>query len=134
MLLRWGDHSKELSAGYRKTTNNRMELLGAITGLGSLTRPCRVVLVSDSEYLRKGMTQWMASWKRNGWKNASKQPVKNADLWKRLDQLASYHQVQWKWVRGHVGHPENERCDLLARTAAQSAATLTDDGFEQASR
>lgn len=130
VVLVWGKHRKELSEGFRRTTNNRMELLAAIKGLQALKRPCRVCLVSDSNYLRQGMTQWLAGWKRNGWRAAQKKPVKNADLWKKLDDLSQLHRVQWNWVRGHSGHSENERCDELARSAAENEPDQVDEGYE----
>jgi ribonuclease HI len=114
VLLRYGDSEKELYGGELHTTNNRMELMAAISALESLKRPCTVVLTTDSEYVRNGITSWMDNWKKRGWKTASRKPVKNADLWKRLDQAARVHRVQWQWVRGHSGHAENERADLLA--------------------
>ena len=116
-ILRNGSHEKELSGYAAATTNNRMELTAAIEGLAALKRPCRVRLTTDSEYLKKGMTEWLAGWLRRGWKNSQKQPVANRDLWERLLELASVHQVEWHWVRGHTGHAENERCDALARAA-----------------
>lgn len=114
VLLRYGESEKELYGGEAETTNNRMELMAAIQALENLTRECKVVLTTDSEYVRKGITEWMANWKKRGWKTASKQPVKNKDLWQRLDKAATQHQVEWHWVRGHTGHPENERADQLA--------------------
>ena len=114
VLLRYGDTEKELYGAEAETTNNRMELMAAIQGLESLTRECKVILTTDSEYVRKGITEWMVNWKKRGWKTASKQPVKNKDLWQRLDKAANEHQVEWHWVRGHTGHPENERADQLA--------------------
>ena len=116
-ILRSGGHEKEFSGFAAETTNNRMELTAAIEGLAALNRPCRVRLTTDSEYLKKGMTEWVAGWIRRGWKNAQKQPVANRDLWERLVELSSRHQVEWHWVRGHAGHAENERCDALARAA-----------------
>jgi ribonuclease HI len=116
-ILRSGGHEKELSGYEAVTTNNRMELTAAIAGLAALKRPCRVRLTTDSEYLKKGMTEWLAGWVRRGWRNAQKQPVANRDLWERLQELAGFHQVEWHWVRGHNGHAENERCDALARAA-----------------
>ena len=113
-LLVYGDKEKELYGGEPDTTNNRMELMAAIRALEALKRPCRVILTTDSEYLRKGITEWMANWKRRGWKTADKKPVKNRELWQRLDTAASRHRIQWDWVRGHSGHPENERADQLA--------------------
>ena len=123
VLMRYGRHEKELFGGEAQTTNNRMELSAVIEGLAALTRPCRVVICTDSQYVKNGMEKWIHGWKRNGWKTAAKQPVKNAELWQRLDELAAQHQIEWQWVRGHTGHPENERADKLAnRGAAQEAA------------
>ena len=116
-ILRYGDTEKELSGYDPETTNNRMELLGAIAGLEALTRTCRVRLTTDSEYVKKGMTEWLDGWISRGWKTAGRKPVANRDLWERLHQLNQKHQVEWVWVRGHAGHPENERCDELARNA-----------------
>jgi ribonuclease HI len=132
VVLLYGDVRKELSCGFRRTTNNRMELLAAIVGLQALKQPCDVTVTSDSEYLRQGITQWIKGWKRNGWRTSSKAPVKNSDLWRQLDELAGRHAVEWKWVKGHAGHAENERCDVLARTAAESRPTETDAGYEVA--
>ena len=114
VLLRYGDHEKELYGAEANTTNNRMELMAAIQALENLNRECRVILTTDSEYVRKGITEWLSNWKKRGWKTASKQPVKNQDLWQRLDNAAAQHNVEWHWVRGHTGHPENERADQLA--------------------
>ncbi len=119
-LLRYGGHEKELSGFEPETTNNRMELLGAIAGLEALNRPCQVTLTTDSEYLKKGMTEWIDGWVKRGWKNAQKKPVANRDLWERLLELTTKHQVEWHWVRGHDGHAENERCDELARAAIKA--------------
>jgi len=116
-VLRYRGREKELKGGEAMTTNNRMELLAAIRALEALRRPSRVVLTTDSQYLRNGITQWLANWKRRGWRTASRTPVKNADLWRRLDDAASRHEVQWRWVRGHSGHPYNERADALANEA-----------------
>ena len=113
-LLRTGDVERELCGGEAETTNNRMELLAAIEGLAALKRACSVALYTDSQYVRNGITQWMAGWKRNGWKTANRKPVKNKDLWQRLDAEAARHQISWHWVKGHSGHPENERADQLA--------------------
>ncbi|NBB92973.1 MAG: ribonuclease HI [Gammaproteobacteria bacterium] len=118
-LLRWNGHERELSGGESETTNNRMELMAAIQGLESLKRPCRVILTTDSQYVRKGITEWMNNWKKNGWRTAAKKPVKNAELWQRLDRARDRHEVQWDWVKGHSGHPENERADELASEAAR---------------
>ncbi len=116
-ILKYNDHEKCLSGAEADTTNNRMELLAAIHGLEALKRRCKVRLVTDSQYVRNGITQWIASWKRNSWRTASRAPVKNADLWERLDAAASRHDIDWVWVKGHSGHPENERADALARNA-----------------
>jgi ribonuclease HI len=113
-LLRYGTAEKELWGGEPVTTNNRMELMAVIQALESLKRPCRVQVTTDSQYVKQGVTSWMARWKRNGWRTAERQPVKNRDLWERLDQAVSRHELQWRWVRGHTGHPENERADQLA--------------------
>ncbi len=114
VLLRYGKTEKELYGGEANTTNNRMELMAAIQALENLKRNCKVSLTTDSEYVRKGITEWIANWKKRGWKTAAKKPVKNKDLWQRLDKAATEHQVDWHWVRGHTGHPENERADELA--------------------
>ncbi len=114
VVLRFKGKERHLHGGEPQTTNNRMELMAAISGLEALTRSCRVELTTDSQYVMKGITEWMAGWKRRGWKTASKQPVKNVDLWQRLDAALSGHQVSWHWVRGHTGHPENELADELA--------------------
>ncbi len=116
-LLRFGDKEKTLSGAEQDTTNNRMEMMAAIKALESLKRPCKVKLTTDSQYVMKGMTEWLPGWKKRGWKTAGRQPVKNVDLWKRLDQVANGHQIDWQWVRGHTGHPENERADQLATGA-----------------
>lgn len=120
-LLRFGDHEKKLYGGDRLTTNNRMELLGAIKALEQLKMPCEVVITTDSQYVRKGITEWMIKWKLNGWKTASRQDVKNADLWRQLDELASKHTVIWHWVKGHSGHAENEVADELANLGVLEA-------------
>jgi ribonuclease HI len=116
-ILSYGDRQKEIFGGEPDTTNNRMELLAAIKALQALTRPCSVELYTDSGYLRGGITSWLASWKRNGWRTADKKPVKNVDLWQRLEAALKPHQVKWHWLRGHAGHAINERADLLARQA-----------------
>jgi len=113
-LLRMNEHEKELYGGEVDTTNNRMELMAAIMAMESLTRPCKVALTTDSQYVKNGINQWMDNWKKRGWKTADKKPVKNQDLWKRLDAALKDHEVEWHWVRGHTGHPENERADELA--------------------
>jgi ribonuclease HI len=114
VLLRYGNTEKELYGAEADTTNNRMELMAAIQALENLKRESKVILTTDSQYVRKGITEWIANWKKRGWKTASKQPVKNKDLWQRLDKAATQHRVEWHWVRGHTGHPENERADELA--------------------
>lgn len=118
-LLRYGDKEKELFGGAPDTTNNRMELQAAIEALKSLKRPCTVILTTDSQYVRQGITSWLAGWKRNGWKTAAKQPVKNVDLWQALDEQVARHQVEWRWVKGHSGHPENDRADQLANRGVE---------------
>lgn len=118
-ILRSGGKVKELSGAEPLTTNNRMELTAAITALEALKRPCDVVLTTDSQYLVKGMTEWLPGWVRRGWKNSRKEEVLNRDLWERLLELTRIHRVRWEWIRGHNGHPENERCDALARAAIQ---------------
>jgi len=114
-ILRSRGVEKELSGGDPATTNNRMELMAAIAGLEALKRPCRVSLFTDSQYLRDGITRWITSWKKRGWRTADNKPVKNVDLWQRLELALATHTVEWVWVRGHAGHPENERADRLAR-------------------
>jgi ribonuclease HI len=114
VLMRAGRAERELCGGDPQTTNNRMELQAAIEGLAALKRPCRVALYTDSEYLRKGITEWLSGWKQNGWKTSARKPVKNQDLWQRLDHEVTRHEIRWHWVKGHSGHPENERADALA--------------------
>ncbi len=116
-LLRTGGHEKKLCGAEPQTTNNRMELMGAIEGLKALKRPCSVTLWTDSEYVKKGMTEWLAGWKARGWKTSAKAPVKNADLWQRLETEAARHQVDWRWIKGHAGHEGNEIADQLANQA-----------------
>lgn len=130
-LLRYKGHEKALSEGFFLTTNNRMELLAAIVALETLKRPCDIVLTTDSQYVRQGITQWIHNWKRRGWRKADKSPVVNVDLWQRLDAAITRHQIDWQWVKGHAGHPENERCDELARTAAESPSQ-DDTGYQPA--
>lgn len=126
-------HERELSCGFECTTNNRMELLGPIVALEALKRPCRVTLYSDSQYVVNAFNQhWVDGWLKRGWKNASKQPVKNIDLWKRLLEAKKPHVVEFVWVKGHAGHAENERCDQLATAAADSSSLKHDEGFEGA--
>ncbi|HEY0878547.1 MAG TPA: ribonuclease HI [Zeimonas sp.] len=119
-LLRWGGHEKELFGGEARTTNNRMELTAVIRALAALARPMRVELHTDSQYVQKGITEWLPGWKRRGWKTADRKPVKNEDLWRELDALVARHEVRWHWVRGHSGHPENERADALANRGVPS--------------
>lgn len=121
-ILRFKGTEKELYGGETPTTNNRMEMLAVLSGLNALTRPCAVAVYTDSEYVKKGMTEWLRGWKARGWKTADRKPVKNDDLWKALDEAAGRHRVTWHWVRGHNGHPENERADELARRGAREAA------------
>ncbi|WP_432459857.1 ribonuclease HI [Agarivorans sp. QJM3NY_25] len=130
-LLIYQQHQKELSQGYRLTTNNRMEMLAAIVGLESLRQSCKVILTTDSQYLRQGITQWIHHWKKRGWKTASQQAVKNVDLWQRLDKVSQIHQIEWRWVKGHAGHFENERVDQLARSAATAQTLQIDCDYEQ---
>lgn len=113
-LLRYGKHERELFGGEADTTNNRMELMAAIQALESLKRPCRITLTTDSVYVKNGITEWISNWKKRGWKTAARKPVKNVDLWKRLDIAVQPYDIQWQWVKGHSGHPENERADQLA--------------------
>lgn len=122
-IVRYGTHEKEISGGDPATTNNRMEMSAAIQALNLLIEPCEVKLHSDSKYVLEGITKWVHGWQRNGWKNASKQPVRNADLWHDLIEAAAKHQIDWIWVKGHSGHPENERADRLASDAADAAAS-----------
>ena len=116
-ILGYGDHEKELRGAERTTTNNRMELMAAIQALETLKRSCEVTLTTDSQYLRKGITEWLAAWKRRGWKTADRKPVKNQDLWERLEAASHRHTVHWKWIKGHSGHSQNERADQLANLA-----------------
>ena len=129
--MRYKGHEKALSEGFFLTTNNRMELLAAIVALETLKRPCNIVLTTDSQYVRQGITQWIHNWKRRGWRKADKSPVVNVDLWQRLDAAITRHQIDWQWVKGHAGHPENERCDELARAAAESPSQ-DDTGYQPA--
>lgn len=120
-LIRAGTTEKELSGGDPQTTNNRMELMAAIRALEALTRPCKVTLSTDSRYVMDGLTKWIVGWQKNGWKTAARQPVKNAELWQALLAAAKPHTIKWVWVKGHAGHPDNERCDRLASAAAVAA-------------
>jgi ribonuclease HI len=121
-IIRYGTHEKEITGGEGDTTNNRMELSAAIHALNTLIEPCQVSLYTDSKYVCDGITKWVPGWQRNGWKNASKQPVRNSDLWHDLIEASSRHEIQWLWVKGHSGHPENDRADKLASDAAEAAA------------
>ena len=121
-LLRYDGQEKNIKGAELHTTNNRMELTAAIQGLAAVTRPSTVDLYTDSQYLRQGMMSWLAQWKKNGWRNSKREPVKNADLWQKLDDLAQGHQITWHWVKGHSGHPENERADALANEAIEELA------------
>jgi ribonuclease HI len=122
-LLRSGAHERELYGGDPATTNNRMELTAVIRALEALKRPSKVEVYTDSEYVKKGITEWLLAWKRRGWKTADRKPVKNADLWRELDELTGRHEIRWHWVRGHSGHPENERADALANRGVTSLGT-----------
>lgn len=128
-VLEYGKHHKELSQGYRLTTNNRMEMLATIAGLRELKRPCHVILTTDSQYVKQGVEQWMHRWKQNGWRTSARKAVKNKDLWQQLDEEVNRHKVEWKWIKGHSGHKQNERCDELARDAATREPMLEDKGF-----
>ena len=130
-VLLFGTNRKELSAGFARTTNNRMELLGAIVGLEALTKPCKVELWSDSQYVIHALTKgWLDGWQKRGWRTSSKEPVKNRDLWERLLAAIEGHEIRWQWVRGHTGNPENERCDQLAVAAANGMALAEDTGYD----
>lgn len=129
VVLRYKQTEKTLSKGYRLTTNNRMEMLAAVIALQSLKEPCNVILTTDSQYVRQGITQWIHNWKQRGWKTADKKPVKNADLWQALEKETARHKVDWRWVKGHAGHRENEMCDQLARSAAENP-TGDDVGYQ----
>jgi ribonuclease HI len=120
VLLRYGTVEKSLFGGEKETTNNRMELMAAIQGLESLSKPVKVILVTDSQYVKNGLLQWLPNWKKRGWKTANKKPVKNQDLWQRLDNIAAQYEVEWKWVKGHSGHRENDIADELAVRGAES--------------
>lgn len=120
VILRAAGHEKEMFGGEQATTNNRMELTAVIRGLEALKRPCRVELYTDSQYVVKGMTEWLQGWKQKNWRNSAKEPVKNVDLWQQLEQAAAPHQIAWNWVKGHAGHPENERADELANKGVKA--------------
>ena len=116
-IVRLGENERELSGGEAMTTNNRMELTAVVEALRLLEDPCEIVIYTDSRYLKDGITSWIKTWKRNGWKTSTRTPVKNRDLWEAIDTAAARHRIEWRWIRGHMGHPENERCDALAREA-----------------
>ncbi|MGB0894711.1 MAG: ribonuclease HI [Parashewanella sp.] len=130
IVMKYKSHLKEMSGGFALTTNNRMELLAPIIALEALKEPCKIVLTSDSQYMRQGITQWIHGWKKKGWKTANRTPVKNVDLWQRLDAAQETHHIDWKWVKGHAGHIENEQCDKLARDAAEANPTDIDEGYQ----
>jgi|TARA_B100001059_G_scaffold82732_1_gene80779 ribonuclease HI len=127
VVLQFGDHERELKGGESDTTNNRMELTAAIEALKALKEPCHIALTTDSTYVKDGITKWLSNWKRNGWKTAAKKPVKNQDLWQQLEDCVAQHTVEWLWVKGHSGHPENERADTLANEG-MSALKRNDRG------
>ncbi|OUS32176.1 ribonuclease HI [Thalassotalea sp. 42_200_T64] len=129
-VLKYNGHCKELSQGFTLTTNNRMEMLATIEALKTLKQPCKVTLTTDSQYVRQGITGWIKNWIKNNWRTASKQPVKNVDLWKALHEQSQRHDIDWHWVKGHSGHPENEQCDQLARSAAESNDFIEDTGYK----
>jgi ribonuclease HI len=129
IVLRYKQTEKQLAKGYKLTTNNRMEMMAAVVALQTLKESCHVILTTDSQYVRQGITQWIHNWKKRGWKTADKKPVKNADLWQTLDKETARHQVEWHWVKGHAGHRENEICDEIARAAAE-APTEEDTGYQ----
>lgn len=129
ILLRYKQHEKRYSQGFRLTTNNRMELRAVIVALNSLKEACDVVLSSDSQYMKNGITRWIHNWKKNNWKSSSGKPVKNQDLWVALDQAIARHNIEWRWVKGHNGHRENEICDQLARQGAENP-TFDDTGYQ----
>ena len=124
-ILVCGEHRREITGYEPATTNNRMEMQAALEGLRNLKQPCQIDLYTDSQYLKKGMEEWLAKWKKNGWRTTAKQPVKNADLWEQLEAAASVHTTRWHWVRGHDGHVENERCDVLANAAIRQRGPVS---------
>lgn len=129
-VLRYGDTQKEISGGFCETTNNRMELTAVIEALTTLTRPCKVVLYSDSKYFLDAIRQkWLDNWQKKGWKTAAKKPVKNQDLWRKILPLIEKHDIQYEWVKGHSGNPDNERCDVLAKEAASQSGLPVDPGY-----
>ncbi|MBR9727869.1 ribonuclease HI [Shewanella intestini] len=130
VVMKYRHHVKELAGGFNLTTNNRMELLAPIVALEALFEPCKITLTSDSQYMRQGITSWIHGWKKNGWQTKAKQNVKNVDLWQRLDKAIAAHAIDWHWVKGHSGHTENERCDKLARDAAEAKPKTIDEGYQ----
>jgi ribonuclease HI len=131
-LLVYNGQKKEISSGFAKTTNNRMEILAALTGIESLREPCQVTVYSDSKYLIDTMDKgWIHGWEKKGWSRGKNKPLKNIDLWKRMSEAVKGHQIDWKWVKGHSGHPENERCDVLATSAADRRNNPADEGFKE---
>jgi len=130
-VLKYAGHEREIFGGEKLTTNNRMELLAAIRALESLKRPCKVHLYTDSQYVQKGVSEWLAAWKLRNWRTSNKKPVKNEDLWKMLDQLTQHHEIEWYWVRGHAGHIDNERADQLAN---RGVAMMISEEQQQAQR
>lgn len=129
VVLEYKGHIKKIAQGYELTTNNRMELSAVIQGLSALKEPCKVTVTTDSQYVKNGMTSWLAGWKRRNWITSDKKAVKNKDLWQKLDQECSRHEIVWKWVKGHAGHPQNELCDELAHNAALGDRKIPDLGF-----
>lgn len=129
-VLKYQRHTKELAEGFELTTNNRMELMAPIAALDALKKPCNISITTDSQYVRLGITRWIANWQKNHWQTAAKKPVKNVDLWQKLYQLSQQHVIEWHWVKGHSGHAENERCDELARLAAQQNQLSIDTGYQ----
>jgi ribonuclease HI len=121
-ILRHGDNARELSGGQPQTTNNRMEMTAVLEGLNALSEPCQVLIEIDSQYVKNGVTEWMPAWKRRNWLTAAKKPVKNQDLWVKLDEAIARHKIEWRWVKGHADHDDNNRCDELARAAASAVA------------
>ncbi|GGP74138.1 ribonuclease HI [Shewanella ulleungensis] len=130
VVMKYQHQTHEIADGFSLTTNNRMELLAPIIALEALFEPCNIILTSDSQYMRQGITSWIHGWKKKGWITSAKQPVKNVDLWKRLDAVSQKHNIDWRWVKGHAGHVENERCDTLARKAAEAKPKQVDAGYQ----
>lgn len=130
VYMRYQNHEKEASQGYQLTTNNRMEMLAATVALETLNRPCDVILYTDSQYVKQGIESWVTNWKKRNWQTSAKKPVKNVDLWKRLDAACQRHTIEWKWVKGHSGNRYNELVDDLARDAASADNLLPDDGYQ----